>query len=76
MLLHFTGGVWGTSPRKIWNLDPLRLILTQFRVKIHNQTHVHIQYESRWLFNFITLTKGNGGREGGKVQRWDGKFGI
>ena len=56
---------------KIWNLDPLRLILTQFRVKIHNQTHVHIQYESRWLFIFITLTKGNGGREGRKVQRWD-----
>ena len=31
------GGSGGPPPGKFWNLDPLRLILTQFGVKINNQ---------------------------------------
>ena len=54
VLLHFTGGSGGPPPGKFWNLDPLRLILTQFRVKIHNQntcTHSYSMKVAAYLFS-------------------------
>ena len=37
MCYYTLQGGLGPPPGKFWNLDPLRLILTLFRVKIHNQ---------------------------------------